>query len=246
MKRGRGYRRGYPVALLVGLEEEKAVLWQVFSQVVKPLCTLKLDATRSDENTVYEFYESVVNALRPIIKEGVRSIVLASPMKTTYATDFLKHVQKHHSYLLQTKGTTIATFAQIIGSANEPHNVADLVRTREFQDSLATTTSEDADQIVTALEKSLMTNQPVLFSLAEIEKTIYDTTKKTHLNAGYVALTDRYLAESHEKARIQRLLQISANKKIKTSIVKSETPAGKRLAQFGGIVFFTSPFKLHE
>lgn len=238
VKPKRGYKRGYPVALLVGFEEDEAVLWQVFSQVVKPLLTLKLTGNRTDERGLYEFHESVVDALRPTIKEGVRSIVITAPMKTTYSNAFLKHVQKHHSYLLQTKGTTKATFAQLIGSANEPHKVAELVRTKEFQNLLVTTTSGEADQIVAALEKSLNANQHVLFSLEEIEDIIYSKDRKEHFNATYMILTDKYLAESHQKSRVHRLLQISANKKVTTRIIESGTPAGKRITQFGGIVFF--------
>lgn len=245
MKPKRGYKRGYPVALLVGLEEDEAVLWQVFSQVVKPLLKLKLAGNRTDEHGLYEFHESIVDSLRPAIKEGVRSIVITAPLKTTYSADFLKHVQKHHSYLLQTKGTTKATFAQLVGSANEPHKVAELVRTKEFQDLLVTTTSGEADQIVAALEKSLNANQLALFSLEEIEDTIYCTERKEHFDAMCVILTDKYLAESQQKNRVHRLLQISANKKIKTKIIESQTPAGKRITQFGGIVFFTLPSKKH-
>jgi len=56
-------------------------------------------------------------------------------------------------------------------------------------------------------------------------------------------LTDKYLAESGYKHRIHRLLQISANKKAKTRIIDAETPAGKRITQFGGLIFFISPTK---
>jgi stalled ribosome rescue protein Dom34 len=56
-------------------------------------------------------------------------------------------------------------------------------------------------------------------------------------------LTDKYLADSEDKNRIHRLLQISKNRKVKTRIVNAETPAGKRVSQFGGIFFFTMPTK---
>jgi len=56
-------------------------------------------------------------------------------------------------------------------------------------------------------------------------------------------LTDKYLADSEDKNRINKLLQISKNRKVKTRIVNVETPAGKRISRFGGIVFFTTPTK---
>ena len=92
VKRKQGYKRGYPVALLVGFENASAVLWHVFSYVVKLHLTLELGGKRTDERVLYNFHESVVEALKPLFKEGVKSIVVVAPMKTTYAEDFLDHV----------------------------------------------------------------------------------------------------------------------------------------------------------
>lgn len=248
MKRKRGYKRGYPVALLMGFEDDRVVLWQVFSHVVKPHLTLKLDGKRTDETTLYNFHESMIDALRPLLKEGVRSIVLTAPMKTNYTTDFLNHVRKHHTYLIQSKNPNRATFAQIIGSADQPSKVAELVKTKEFCTQIAQTTSEEADTIVNALEKHLSdSNTVVLFGLKEIEDAVYNREGHDSIGTKYLVLIDKYLADSKEKNRVQRLLQVSKNKRVKTRIVNSETPAGKRISQFGGIVLFTLNQKItHE
>jgi stalled ribosome rescue protein Dom34 len=148
VKRKKGYRRGYPVALLVGFEDGHAVLWQVFSHVVKLHLTLKLGGKRTDEKVLYNFHESVVDALRPMFKEGVRSIVVTAPMKTTYAADFLDHMRRHHGYLMQSKSLNRASFATLIGSADQPHRVAELVKTKEFRELIAETTSDEADHTV--------------------------------------------------------------------------------------------------
>jgi len=242
VKRKQGYKRGYSIALLVGFEDDHAVLWQVFSHVVKLHLTLKLEGRRTDERTLYNFHESVVDALRPMLKEGVRSIVVTAPIKTTYAADFLDHVQKHHAYLIQSKMPNRVTFAVLVGSANQPQNVAELVKTKEFHMLIAETTSEEADHIVDALEKRLYSvdgSSVVLFSLKEIEDVVYDRERRGDFRSEYLMLTDKYLADSKDKNRIHRLLQISKNRKVKTRIVNAETPAGKRISQFGGIVFFT-------
>jgi hypothetical protein len=86
--RRRAYKRGYPVVLLVGFEGDRAILWQVFSHVVKLHLTLKLDGKRTDEMALYNFHESVIDALRPALKEGVRSIVVTTPMRTTMLQTF--------------------------------------------------------------------------------------------------------------------------------------------------------------
>lgn len=246
VKRKKGYKRGYAVALLVGFEGDHAVLWQVFSHVVKLHLTLKLGGKRTDEKALYNFHESVVDALRPMLKEGVRSIVVTAPMKTTYAPDFLDHVRKHHGYLMQSKSSNRATFAMLVGSADQHQRVTELVKTKEFRMLIAETISEEADHTVNILEKylySIDSNCVVLFSLREIEEMVYNRERNNDFRTEYLMLTDKYFADSEDKNRIHRLLQISQNRKVKTRIVKAETVAGKRISQFGGIVFFIMPTK---
>ena len=245
-KRKQGYKRGYPVALLAGFEDDRAVLWQVFSHVVKLHLKLELGGKRTDETVLYNFHESVVDALRPMLQEGVRSIVVTAPRKTTYASDFLDHVRKHHAYLIQSKRPNKASFAELVGSADHPHEVAELVKTKEFLKLIAETTSGEADHIVNALEKhlySINSSCVVLFSLKEIEDMVYDPERNNDFRTEYLMLTDKYLADSEDKNRIHRLLQISKNTKVRTRIVNAETHAGKRISQFGGLVFFTIPTK---
>ena len=72
---------------------------------------------------------------------------------------------------------------------------------------------------------------------------VYNRERNNDFRTEYLMLTDKYLADSEDKNRIHRLLQISKNRKVKTRIVKAETVAGKRISQFGGIVFFIMPTK---
>jgi stalled ribosome rescue protein Dom34 len=244
MKKRQSYKRGYPVALLVGLEEHHAVLWQIFSHVVKPHLRVKIAGNRTDEKALYNFHESVVDALRPILKEGVRSIVITAPTRTAYAAAFLDHVQKHHAYLSQSKGTSRAIFCELVGSADQPHKVAELAKTKEFGKLVMETTSEEAGRVVNELEKQLSnanSSSAILFSLKEIEDLIYEQERRGNFKTKYLMLTDKYLADSEDKSRINRLLQISNNRNVKTRIVNVETPVGKRISQFGGIVFFALP-----
>jgi stalled ribosome rescue protein Dom34 len=242
LKRKRGYKRGYSVALLVGLEDNRAVLWQIFSHVAKLYVTMNLDGKRTDYRALYNFHESIVNALRPALNEGARSIVVVSPMKTTYAADFLNHVRIHHAHLIQSKNLDRATFATLVGSADQPHRVAELVKTKEFLELVAETTSHEADDIVLALDKNLYNisgNSAALFSLKEIEDKVYAREEGDNFSTDYLVLTEKYLDNAEDKSRLHRLLQIARNVKIETKIVKAETPAGKRISQFGGIVLFT-------
>jgi stalled ribosome rescue protein Dom34 len=241
-KRRQKYRRGYAIALIVALEEDHAVLWQVFSHVVRERLALKLVGRRSDQRSCYNFHESIVDAMRPILKEGVRSVVLAAPSKTDYASRFLSHVRKHHPYLVHAKGLSKAAFAELTGSADTQDKVNQLMKTQALQQLVSETTSEEADQVVTALEKCLYSDFAVVkYSFKEIEDTVYGPMRRSSSSAEYLVLTDKLLAEAADKTRLHRLLQIAANKKVKTRIVSAETPAGSRVSQLGGIVFFAMP-----
>lgn len=230
------------MALLVGFEEHRAVLWRVFSNVLKQHLTLEIGGRRTDKKALYNFHESMIDALRPVLEEGVRSVIVTAPMKTTYAADFMAHVQRHHAYLLRSKRQNRAAFAELVGSADQPHNVAELVKTKKFRRLIAETTSGEADHIVDALDEGLFginSNSVVLYTLREIEDMIYGPKGQNNLRMSHLLLTDKYLASSKEKDRVHRLLQISKNRKVKTRVVNAETSAGKRISQFGGIVFFT-------
>ena len=47
----KSYRRGYPVAVLMGIERNQAVLWQVFSQVAKHQENIMLNGDRNDSKS---------------------------------------------------------------------------------------------------------------------------------------------------------------------------------------------------
>jgi len=239
LKQKRGYRRGYPVAILAGIEDDRAVLWKVFSNVVKPEKTLRLDGTRNDPKAVYNFHESIVNALRPTLKEGVRSIILASPTRTNHAQRFIDHIRGHHAWLIQ--GPNKATFSEATGSAGTQSEVAALARTPMFHRLISETTSQETENLIDILEKRLNTSNQdtvVLYSLKETEDLILGPQKPGRPKAEYLMLTDKHLSDSPEKNRIHRLMQIATNRNVKTRIVDAESKAGLRLTQLGGMVCF--------
>lgn len=238
----KGYKRGYPVAILAGLEETYAVLWKVFSKVVKPEKTLTINGTRNNPKALYNFHESIINALRPTLKEGVRSIILVSPARTNYAQEFTAHVREHHTWLIQ--GSNKTAFSEITGSANTPSQVAALTRTQAFRQLICETTAEETENLIQILEKRLNTSEKsdlVLFSLKEAESLILNKHKTSRPKPEYLLLTDKYLSNNREKNRLHRLMQIAANRRVKTRVVNAESPAGMRLTQLGGIVCIAKP-----
>ena len=143
----------------------------VFSQVAKQQQTIPLNGSRNDPKAAYSFHESIVNALRPTLKEGVRSVIIASPTKTSYAQEFLNHIKAHHTWLLQ--GANKAAFSTITGSASTPQQVAALTKTTAFKELISETTAQETENLLEILEKRLnAADNLVLFSLQEAENII--------------------------------------------------------------------------
>ncbi len=236
-RRRRGYRRGYPVAVLIGFDRSRAVLWRVFSQVVKPHSTI--EAPRGGKRGRYNYHEAVVNALRPILKEGVGSVVVVAPARTSYVKEFLDHVAKHQPWM--TRGAGSATFTGIVGSATTQEEVSALVRTGEVQRAIGTSAEGEADRIKGLLESRLARDDasPILYSLYEIEESIYGQRVKGRPEPEHLILTDRFLAAHRRRA--QRLMEASRSRGIRAYVVGVKTATGQRVEQLGGMVLLTRP-----
>ncbi len=231
----KSYRRGYPVAILIGIEQNHAAIWQIFSQVAKPQKTILLNGDRKDTKALYTFHESIINELRPILKEGVRSIITVSPPKTSYAQQFLSHIKEHYTWLVH--GPNKTTFSTLTGSASTTSQVAALTKTTDFKQIIDETTTKESENLLELLEKRLNKNDNlVFFSLEEAENLILSQPAASKPKPEYLLITDKYLSSSRQKGRLNRLTQIAANRKVKTRIVNAESPAGIRLTQLGGIV----------
>jgi stalled ribosome rescue protein Dom34 len=172
------------------------------------------------------------------LKEGVRSIIVASPSKTNYSQEFLNHLKAHNSWLLQ--GPNKATFSTITGSASTSPQVATLTKTPAFKQLIQETASEETENLREILEKRLnKSDNLVLFSLQEAESMIFGTQVVGKPKPEYLLLTDNYLSGSRQRNRVYRLLQIAKNRSVKTRIINAESTAGIRLTQLGGLVCLT-------
>jgi stalled ribosome rescue protein Dom34 len=231
----KGYRRGYPVAILIGLEQNQATLWKIFSNVAKIESTISIEGGKADAKALYNFFESIVNALRPTLKEGVKSIIIASPPRTGYGLNLISHIRTHHAWLMQ--GASRASISEINGSATTPTQVSSLTSTAAFKQLIAKTTAQESENLMENLEKRLNTqDQQVLFSLQEAENLILSQQMQGKPQPEYLLITDDYLKKSRQRNRVQRLIQIAQNKQVKTRVVDGESAAGARLNQLGGLV----------
>ena len=127
----------------------------------------------------------------------------------------------------------------IAGPATTMHDVTLLTRTVEFRNTVGETTLQETENMLELLEKNLNASTPeplVLYSLEDIEDKIFGTWLPGKVKPDYLMLTDTYLSSTRQRGRLQRLIQVAANRKVKSRIVKADSPAGKRITQLGGMV----------
>lgn len=72
--------------------------------------------------------------------------------------------------------------------------------------------------------------ETLLFTLGEVENAIYRDDR----SPDYFLVTEDF--KSKHRRKMNRLLQVAANKDVKTKIIKSDTPAAAKITQLGGLV----------
>jgi len=246
-KRRKRVRRGHPVAILIGLHDRDAVFWRIFSESIR--LHFKINRGRKRRNQtkmqVYHFHEEIINALRPIIIEGIRSVILLSPPKQGYSDEFLNHVKKHHSWLLK-RGDKQVVFSKIIGNQAKTQRDVHYLKTQDyFKDIIDETSNQEGLLILEELREVINKNEKfskILYTWRKIDYELRLISKNPKLTKpNYIILTEEYLKKPKNRNRTHRILQIAKNLEIKTKIVSEESEAGAIVSQFGGLVCY---FKL--
>lgn len=201
-------------------------MWNIYSESTKPDIVIQL------ESTPYNFYEEVINQLRPSIKQGVKTIIIASTNEKNY-DEFYSHIDKHQRWLIGGYELNQVTLEFVKGAANDLDTVLELIEESSLQRTIKEASKEDVNRVMRVLEKRLSTPKGIdtlLFTLNEIEEKLEDEES----NPEYVLLTNEF--QRGHRRRAQRLLQIAQNKRVKSLIVDAGSPMGLRLTQFGGLI----------
>jgi len=239
-------KRGFLVALLIGFDEKEIHLWQVYSQSLREYKTLKFTHKWEflDDKQIYNHLEELVNIIRHVIRDGLKSILLASSQKKNYSTIFLDHIKKHHQWLVRSNRDNQVSFGQIIGTANTLESAKSLISHEKSLQVIYETKSDELNLLVKQLEKVINIGDPnklLLYSLEEIEAFIYEGGKNDKSVAeklDFLIITENFINHHKNENRIHRLIQIANNKGIRTKIISIEDPAVDRFNQFGGILAF--------
>ena len=237
-------KRGHPIALLIGLHDNDAVFWRVFSETIRPHFKINRGRKRRNQSKMqlYHFHEAIINTLRPVIKEGIRSVILLSPPKEEYSEEFLSHVNKHHSWLIK-KGDNQVVFSKIIGNQAKTQKDVYYLKTQEhFKEIVDKTSNQEGLLILAELGKIINKNErfsKVLYTWKEIEHELKLLKQNPNLpKPSYITLTEEYLNNPKNRNRTHRILQIARNLEIKTKIVNIESEAGIIVEKFGGLVCY--------
>jgi stalled ribosome rescue protein Dom34 len=211
---------------MISIDNGNAQIWNIYSE------SIKSDKKVSGKDA-YNFYESIVDEIRPRVKEGIKTVLIASENRSDYE-DFLEHVKKHQNWLIKGYELNRVSFEHVPHPARNVNEVKELINKTKFHQSLQEASTEDVQQVMKIVEKRI--NSPkdienILFTLKEIEETVYTDYGK---RPEYILMTDTY--KGNHRRRVNRLLQVAKNKKIKINIVDNKTVSGKRLTQFGGLI----------
>ncbi len=219
-------KRGYPVAVLIGLEPDKATLWSIYSESIKP------DTSITRETRSYNFYEAIINHLRPSIKQGVKTVLIATQDEKNYQ-ELHEHIEKHQRWLIAGYELNRVTLEYVEGSANNLDSVVELIEAAGLQKKIQQASNEDLKRIMNVLERRLGTPEGIdtlLFTLAEVEDIVY----RDQLQPEYILITTGF-RRSHGR-RTHRLLQVAQNKGIKSITIEDNSKIGARVSQFGGLI----------
>ena len=243
-KRKKRVKRGHPIAILIGLHDNDAVLWRIFSETIRLHFKINRGKKRrdQDEKQLYHFHEEIINTLRPIIKGGIRSIILLSPPKEEYSDEFLNHVNKHHAWLLK-KGEKQVVFSKIIGNQARTQKDVYYLKTQEyFKDIIDKTSNQEGLLIVEELTELINKNEKfskILYTWREIDQEFRLIKQNPNLTKpNYIILTEEYLKNPKNRNNTHRILQTAKNLEIKTKIVSQESEAGAIVDNFGGLICY--------
>ncbi|MEM2143635.1 MAG: hypothetical protein QXS20_07265 [Candidatus Thorarchaeota archaeon] len=237
-------RRGYPVAVLVDVGDQMAVIWIVYSESLKMYRAVHRDVDPDSDTrgSYYNFYGSIVSALKPVFASGVSTTIVTGPTDGLgYAEAFVGHVRGHHKYLLKSVQISV-----VRGGAGDSRAARALVDSRDFESAVKGAVDTESGMINALLGARLYDETGrfgVLYTLDEIEECL---TK--HFRAGrnfteipeHIFVTSTFWTSHRTSSRFRRIIDLANSHSVKTRVVEEDTDAGVRISQLGGIVCVTT------
>ena len=216
-------RRGYPTAILIGLDNQSANIWLVYSESLKQGKTIT--KIGNDEKPAYKHYEEIVEAIRTLLPEGFNQLLIASTEKYTRKSGFIEYINRSHNWL--TKKLTVKLLDK---KAVTKMDVLQLVKMNIIQESVAEAAIESNENVMERLEKALNSGD-VLFTVEELSYALRDEAMPE-----FILVTEKFDNSWRGNRRYQSMIQRVKNMKATFTIIKHDTPANVRLEQLGGFI----------
>ena len=217
-KRG---RRGYPTAMLIGLDLQAAYFWTIYSESAKFYKIFQRN--HDDEKSTYHFYEEIVEIIRALLREGFTGIIVTSEDRIHYTKNFLDHISRRHRWLAKR-----VTIKVLTGKATTASEVTQLIRANQLQETVANATDETGVILLEQLEKAIDKGN-ILYTINELSYAINSNKKPLT-----IMMTEEFNQLNRTGRRFQSAIQVSKNIGATVVILKTTNPVSPRLKQLGG------------
>ncbi len=214
-KRG---RRGYPTAILIGIDRNAANIWLIYSESIKQG---KAILRSMDNKTNYKYNEEIIQAVRTLLTEGFNQLIIASNERS----DLISHINRSHSWL--TKRVTVRELQE---KAVTSADVIQLVRDNKIQESVEEGAIAVNRKIIDEVEKALNVGA-VLFTVQELGEAMY-----AERMPALILSSERFDAAWRGDRKYQSLIQRAKNMRATFTILKQGSPGYDRIEQLGGFV----------
>jgi len=214
-------RRGYPTAILIGLDEKAAHFWIIYSESVKPSKIIIRGG--EDEKSAYKFHEDIVQSIRDLLPEGFNGIIVTSEERTQHTSRLMDHITKHHRWLRDK-----VTIRQLTGRAGTTSEVIQLIKANKLQETIQNVTEEAGGKLLNFLDQALKEDN-VLYTVEELSAALNADRKPIA-----VLISEEFDIRNRKSRRFQSLIQIARNLGASVTILKPTNPAWPRLSQLGG------------
>lgn len=216
-------RRGYPTAILLGLDSQTANIWLVYSESLKQGKTIIKNG--DDEKSVYKHNEEIVEAIRTFLSEGFNQLIIASAEKYKRKSGLIDYLNRSHGWL--TKRLIIKELDEKAVTRTE---VIQLIKQNRIQERVKSASNEMSNVIMEQLEKTLNDGHTI-YTLRELAGVL-EAGKKPEL----VLVTEDFDSTNRSTRLYQSVIQKSRNLGAIVGIMKLDTVAGARIKQLGGFV----------
>ena len=186
-----------------------------------------------DQKELYKFHESIINAIRPLIREQNKAIIVVAPQKSTYWDSFSKHIKKGHRWL-----DSIA-FELFDAEIDNDEQIKDLFQTQAFKDAIGLARAEVSANIESDLNKylnKLSESSNIIYGIREIESYLLSNPSSEQLNERILMISDSFLEINKTNPKMQRIRHLAKNYGITEKIFEQDSGMATRINELGGII----------